>query len=357
MENNRTYQEANGPDTEERAPKARTGNRKGMIVILAVILIVALFLGLIGFLTDWLWFKELGYVSVFFKKLFTQLKIGIPVFVIVTLLTYVYLKFIKGNYYKNIDSNDIDRSTSVNKVAWALSGVFGVIATYFCVTTLWFEALQFFHSQDFGKTDPIFGLDISFYVFKLDFINHLNSLVIGGLVLLLIVTLMYYMVLLGTRKPQIFETVEEEPQGGDPFAEEDEFEEEPDEYEEFDGTTGETINNDDPLTAFLKSLGGGPRKGAKGGAKKRAKKKPAAKKQLDNDNIRELLQIGKHQLTVVGVVFFIMLAIHYFLKQFTLLYTHTGAVYGAGFTDVNITLWVYRVLMVLALAGAVAVII
>ena len=60
---------------------------------------------------------------------------------------------------------------------------------------------------------------------------------------------------------------------------------------------------------------------------------------------------------MVGVVFFIMLAVHYFLKQFTLLYTHTGAVYGAGFTDVNITLWVYRVLMVLALAGAVAVII
>jgi uncharacterized membrane protein (UPF0182 family) len=145
---------------------------KGMIVILAVVLVVALFVALIGFLTDWLWFKELNYVSVFFKKLFTQLKIGIPVFVLVTLLTYVYLKFIKNNYYKNIDSNDIDRSTSVNRVAWGLSGVFGVAATYFCVTTLWFEALQFFHSQDFGLTDPIFGLDISFYVFKLDFIKE-----------------------------------------------------------------------------------------------------------------------------------------------------------------------------------------
>ena len=342
-------------NTAQKRP-AKKG--RGTFILLAVLLIGALFLALIGFLTDWLWFKELGYVSVFFKKLFTQLKIGIPVFVIVTLLTYVYLKFLKGNYYKHVDSNDIDRSKSVNKISWALSGIFGIIATYFCTTTLWFEALQFFHSQDFGKTDPIFGLDISFYVFKLDFVNHLNSLVIGGLVLLLILTVLFYTVLIGTRKPQIFETVNEaeEAQGGDPFAEEDSFEEEPDTYEEFDGSTGQTINNDDPLTAFLKSLGGGPRKGAKGGAKRRTRKPSGGKKTLDNDNLRELLQIGKHQLTVVGIVFFIMLAIHYFLKQFTLLYTHTGAVYGAGFTDVNITLWMYRVLMVLALAGAVAVV-
>ncbi len=354
MENNRTYQETKGPDTEDRAPKGQGKKNRGMFFILLVILVIALFLGLIGFLTDWLWFKELDYVSVFFKKLFTQLKIGIPVFVIVTLLTYVYLKFIKNNYYKNIDSNDIDRSTSVNKVAWGLSGVFGVAATYFCVTTLWFEALQFFHSQDFGLTDPIFGLDISFYVFKLDFINHLNSLVIGGLVLLLVITIFYYTILLGTRKPQIFESAETS-EGGDPFAEEDDFEEEPDEYEEFDGATGETINPDDPISALLKGLGVRSHAERKAGAKK-AKKKSGGKKQLDNENIRELLQIGKHQLTVVGVVFFIMLAVHYFLKQFTLLYTHTGAVYGAGFTDVNITLWVYRVLMVLALAGAVAVV-
>ncbi len=172
-------------NTAQKRP-AKKG--RGTFILLAVLLIGALFLALIGFLTDWLWFKELGYVSVFFKKLFTQLKIGIPVFVIVTLLTYVYLKFLKGNYYKHVDSNDIDRSKSVNKISWALSGIFGIIATYFCTTTLWFEALQFFHSQDFGKTDPIFGLDISFYVFKLDFVNHLNSLVIGGLVLLLILT-------------------------------------------------------------------------------------------------------------------------------------------------------------------------
>ncbi len=49
-----------------------------------------------------------------------------------------------------------------------------------------------------------------------------------------------------------------------------------------------------------------------------------------------------------------MVGINFFLKQFDLLYGHTGAVYGAGFTDVNITLWMYRILMVLSVAAAVA---
>ena len=62
MENNRTYQETKGPDTEDRAPKGQGKKNRGMFFILLVILVIALFLGLIGFLTDWLWFKELDYV-------------------------------------------------------------------------------------------------------------------------------------------------------------------------------------------------------------------------------------------------------------------------------------------------------
>ena len=63
--------------------KKRTG-WKGIIIVILIILM--LFAALIGWITDFMWFRELGYVSVFLTKLFTQLKIGIPVFVIVTLL-------------------------------------------------------------------------------------------------------------------------------------------------------------------------------------------------------------------------------------------------------------------------------
>jgi uncharacterized membrane protein (UPF0182 family) len=48
-----------------------------------------------------------------------------------------------------------------------------------------------------------------------------------------------------------------------------------------------------------------------------------------------------------------MLAVDFFLRQFDLLHAHTGAVYGAGFTDVFVVLWMYRALTVLAVVGAV----
>lgn len=68
------------------------------------------------------------------------------------------------------------------------------------------------------------------------------------------------------------------------------------------------------------------------------------------------MNIASGQLSLLGVIFFIMIALNFLLKQFDLLHAHTGAVYGAGFTDVNVTLWVYRVLAVLALFGAVTVV-
>ena len=78
--------------------KKRKLGLKGLVVV--ILLVILLFAALIGFITDFLWFRELDYVSVFFTKLFTQLKIGIPTFIVVTFLAYVYLKFLKRIFQK-----------------------------------------------------------------------------------------------------------------------------------------------------------------------------------------------------------------------------------------------------------------
>ena len=197
--------------------KKGVGLRVGLVILLLVVLG---FFALIGFITDYLWFKELGYVSVFFKQLFTQLKIGIPTFVLVTLLSYLYFKVLKRSYYKKVESKDLDDSSkSVNLISWGMAGLFGGIVTYFAVTRLWFEALQFAHSVDFEKKDPIFGMDISFYTFKLEFISRVNVILILVLIVFIILTLVYYSILMGARKPQIFEEADQGAgtTGGDPF--------------------------------------------------------------------------------------------------------------------------------------------
>ena len=57
------------PPKEERH---KGGHKKLKAVIVAIVILLVLFVALIGFITDFLWFKELDYVGVFFTKLFTN---------------------------------------------------------------------------------------------------------------------------------------------------------------------------------------------------------------------------------------------------------------------------------------------
>ena len=188
--------------------KKRKIGAKGIIII--VLLIVLVFVLLIRWLTDLMWFNDLSYISVFLTKLFTQLKIGIPTFIVVTFLAYIYLKFIKKGYVHRVESDELPDNKKLNLITWGLAGAFGVITTYFAVTRLWFQTLQFTNSTDFDIKDPLYNIDISFYVFKLNFIEQLNQIVILLIVAFAILTFIYYSVLLSVRTPRIFEAVEEE---------------------------------------------------------------------------------------------------------------------------------------------------
>jgi len=315
---------------EEKKKKRRLG-LKGIIII--VLLIILLLLSLVGFLTDFMWFRELGYLSVFLKKLFTQLKIGVPTFIVVTILSYIYFKFLKRSYYRKIESGDpVGNPRIMNLISWALAALFGGIVTYVAVTKLWFSSLQFFNSTDFDIKDPLFNNDVSFYIFKLNFISTVNNLAIAVLVVFLVMTLVYYFILMSTRKPKVFDD------GGGKETARDE--------DRYDGGNLGGEGGFGPFGEMFGQFGKNFNKNFNRGSQQ--------KKQFDDENIRELLTIASKQLIIVGVIFFVMLGIHFFLKQYSLLFGSTGAVYGAGFTDVNVTLWVYRIMIGLSAAGAVA---
>lgn len=172
---------------------------------------------------------------------------------------------------------------------------------------------QFTNATSFGLKDPLFHLDISFYVFKLAFLTKANNIVLGIVVGVVIITLLYYGILITVRTPDMFEWEPEEPEGPE--------------------TSGE---NAIPFS-------------------RKYRKKPSEKRTLDlnNDNMIQLLHIASGKLTLLGIVFYLMVAMDFLMRQFDLLHVHTGAVYGAGFTDVNVKLWVYRLIMVLSIVGAV----
>ncbi len=285
--------------------------KKGLsFVVMVIVVILVLLIGCAGFLTNWMWFDSLGYEKVFWTKFLSQLEIGVPVFLAAMLLVRIYLKSLKKHYFIEVESHEIPDEKRLNKISWGMSVVFGLLVGLTAGASTWMDFRQFANTTSFGLKDPLFHLDISFYVFKLAFLTKANNIVLGIVVGVVIITLLYYGILMTVRTPDMFER---EPEGPE--------------------TSGE---NAIPFT-------------------RKYRKKPSEKRTLDlnNDNMIQLLHIASGKLTLLGIVFYLMVAMDFLMRQFDLLHVHTGAVYGAGFTDVNVKLWVYRLIMVLSIVGAV----
>ncbi len=295
-----------------REKKVR-GPRRGLWITLAVVLVLLLVLGLgSAFFTDWMWFGEMGYVSVFFKQLFTQLEIGAPLFVALFLLIDFYLSRLKKKYFARISSSEDTDPKRLTRYTRIVSAVFAFLIGAFAANRLWFSLLRFIHSENTGIKDPLFHLDVSFYLFRLDFLKQLNAFFIMVVLLFIVMTVIYYLILLAVHTPTLFER--------------------------------DYTRNGEDAGVFDRI-----RRGLDKGDTSQAAR-------LDRDNLVQLGSIASGQLTVLGVILFVMLAIAFFLRQFDLLHAHTGVVYGAGFTDVNVHLWIYRILTVLSILGAVTVI-
>ncbi|MDR1272546.1 MAG: UPF0182 family protein [Clostridiales Family XIII bacterium] len=307
--------------------------RKTVLVVLAVLLVLAaIVFGLSGFITDILWFRDLGYLSVFLKKLLTQLVIGIPLFAVLFALSMIYLSALRKGYRKRlvVESEKLGQKGH-RRLAASISALCALAIALMTANDLWFTALQFTNSTGFGIEDPIFGLDVSFYVFKLQFIHSLNNLVIIGIVVFAITTFVYYALLLSLAPPRSIPTPEPPQENPD------------DELEARRRNAAKTRKS--AFSEILKALGinvsedfgSGGAGGSGGGAR-----------------IGEFIHIASKQIVALGILFFLMLAVNFFLRQFDLLYTQTDVLFGAGFADINVMLWVYRILAGLGVVGAIA---
>lgn len=311
----------------DKMPSDGRGSRIAALVIMIVVVAFVIIAALVGFLTDFLWFRELGYTSVFWKQLKTEFEIGIPVFVFTALLVRLYLRSLRNGYFREIQSHEIPDLKRLKLISWGLSGIFALLVAIYAARDMWMNFLQFTHSTSFSLKDPIFGLDIGFYVFKLEFLGKLNNLAIGIIIGVVLLTVLYYGILMTVRTPDFFEGDPDRSVGEDDF------------------TRAQNENSipfgrkKNPGEEFIKTFT------SRGGRGERP--------EINKGNFRHLMSIASGKLTILGVIFYIMIAVDFFLNQFDLLHAHTGTVYGAGFTDVNITLLMYRVIMAAAIVGAV----
>ena len=293
--------------------------KKGLsVIIMLVVVILALLVAFAGFITDWMWFDSLGYGKVFWTKLIAELEIGVPVFVVATGLVRIYLKSLRKHYFAEIESHEIPDERKLRFVSWLLSLAFGLIVSVTSAAVTWMNFQQYTHSTAFDLKDPLFNLDISFYVFKLAFLTQANNIVLGIVIGVVIITLLYYGILMTVRTPDFFER-------------------EPDDLGDSSEQPEDDGGKEIPFSqVFRKKRFAGSRK-----------------PDINRTNLEHLMDIASGKLTILGIIFYVMVAMEFLLRQFDLLHAHTGTVYGAGFTDVVVKLWVYRIIMALAMVGAV----
>jgi uncharacterized membrane protein (UPF0182 family) len=162
----------------------------------------ALFTSLSGFYIDWLWFKSVDFTSVWSKVLTTKVELFLVTGLISSIIISlnIYLAYKRRPFYvpTSIELNSVERIRSQIEpiLRWVFLGLFLAI-TYFAGTSgtlYWREWLLFRNSTSFGVTDAQFGLDISFFAFKLPLYQALISWAISALVLAALATVfVHYM--------------------------------------------------------------------------------------------------------------------------------------------------------------------
>ncbi len=172
------------------------------LTVIALVILGAVMVGMSGFYADLLWFRSVDFVSVWSTILTTKITLFI-FFGLVTsffITSNVYLAFRNRPIYApvSIEADNLERYRGQLEPIrrWVLVAI-SVGFFYFAGTsgmTLWEPWLQFKNATPFGVKDSQFGLDVSFFVFKLPFYQALIAWAISTLVLtILAATAVHYL--------------------------------------------------------------------------------------------------------------------------------------------------------------------
>jgi len=132
-----------------------------------------------------MWLKEVGYSQIFWTLRGTQLALIAIAFIIAALYFTLNFRYLAGQLkFANLHGTplqgvefDLGSMLSGNRIKQFFTLGALIMAFIFALSFYirWDESLRFISSVEFGETDPLFGLDIGFYLFQLPFWNVLQS--------------------------------------------------------------------------------------------------------------------------------------------------------------------------------------
>ena len=167
--------------------------------VVALVLLVTVVPAGAKFYTDWLWFEELGYDSVFLRSLSAQATVGIVTgFVAFALLTgnlLLALRSLRPRPFQVSTPNGPQAimldPAAIRPIALGVVALVSLlIANY--AGSQWETWLYFLNGTAFGKTDPILGRDIGFYVFTLPLLEMIQGMLYFIIFLMVVVAVAAY---------------------------------------------------------------------------------------------------------------------------------------------------------------------
>ena len=265
----------------------RKGRKSLTVIIILAGILIATLSSIVAFVVDYKWFSEVGYTDIFLKELTTKAKVGLPVFVVLTLLLFVYFKTLKRIYNRKM--LEVESKTMTKKLnRWIILGSLALSALLSSIITnnLWYKILEFTNHTSFNIKDPIFKKDMAFYIFKLPLLEEMYSVGVSILFIIALVTFVFLIAIFAMRGQE---------------------------------RIIEDIRN----------------------------------RNLDFKSIyKEFLIMASKQISVIVSIFFLLLGFSFVLKTYTLLYSPRGVAYGASYTDLKVTLVVYKISVVISIASA-----
>jgi uncharacterized membrane protein (UPF0182 family) len=177
-------------------------------LLLFAFLLAFLFVGqAISLYTDWLWFHEVAFAHVFTKTLAIKFALAVGYGMFFFLLIFGNVKLAserpRGGRFSPLESLiELPSPEIIDPLLRRLlvpgAALFALIAAPQAASR-WETFVLFFNGAPFGLKDPLFGLDVGFYVFRLPGLTALYHGLIFGLGLVLCATAATYLLYQGLR--------------------------------------------------------------------------------------------------------------------------------------------------------------
>ena len=156
--------------------------------------VLTVFLVSLRIYTEVLWFQELGQVQRYWTIFWTRLLLFVAGFLVSILFLHAQMRLTRAGV-----APEIGQKMRVAHGIYLLYAALVSISLGSSSAAWWEKVLLYLNQVPFGVSDPIFGKDVSFFVFALPFYSGLSSYILSLLIFSTLGVLGLYAVQLGLR--------------------------------------------------------------------------------------------------------------------------------------------------------------